>query len=154
MLMVTCSSHSWSLLPLTDRRRQLVRRRRSPPATKSLMLESVRSTQAAPGYCSRKKPRGRGQVALLTETRCLTAAWTLDRCDVRHRFLPVCEVVFVHVQESCGDVTGHPLEDQGLWGHGLCSPAAPEVTLHIALHTHIKPLSVTASSQQRAVLSL
>lgn len=27
----------------------------SPPATKSLMLESVSNTQAAPGYCSRKQ---------------------------------------------------------------------------------------------------
>lgn len=42
----------------------------SPPATKSLMLESVRSTQAAPGYCSRKQPRRKRQILLIRSRSC------------------------------------------------------------------------------------
>lgn len=34
----------------------------SPPATKSLMLESIMNTQAAPGYCSRKQPKSKIQI--------------------------------------------------------------------------------------------
>lgn len=36
-------------------------KRGSPPATKSLMLEFVSSTQAAPGCCCRKRPKGGSQ---------------------------------------------------------------------------------------------
>lgn len=53
--------------------------------------------------------------------------------DGRKMFLPVCEVVFMQVQESRGDVTGHLLENQRFWGHVFCSPAALEVPFHIPL---------------------
>ena len=98
------------------------------------MLESVRSTQAAPGYCSRKQPRRKRQILLIMARYCQD-----DICVcyliTENCFLPVCEVVFVQVQESRGDVTSHPLKNQGLRGHGFCSPAASEVTLHIPLDT-------------------
>lgn len=100
------------------------------------MLESVRSTQAAPGYCSRKQPRRKRQILLIR-----SRYWQGDICVcvwyriAENCFLPVCEVVFVQVHESRGDVTSHPLKNQGLRGHGFCSPAASEVTLHIPLDT-------------------
>lgn len=70
------------------------------------------------------------QVKILTGRHLRVCVWyrIAENC-----FLPVCEVVFVQVHESRGDVTSHPLKNQGLRGHGFCSPAASEVTLHIPL---------------------
>lgn len=106
------------------------------PATKSLMLESISSTRAAPGYCFRKLPRSKFQ----TKTVGVAGLdfWNLDGWVLfafRNQKLPVCKVVFVQMQESWCDVTGHPLEKQWLWGDGLVRPAASEVTLHISLDT-------------------
>ena len=50
--------------------------------------------------------------------------------------VPVSEVVLVHVQQARGDIAGHPLQDQRLRDDGLSGPAAPQVPLHIPLHTH------------------
>ena len=71
----------------------------------------------------------------------------------RNLRLPVCEVVFVQVQESWCNVTGHPLENQRLWGHGLARPAASEVTLHIPLERNQKQLHVTTSDHWGAVFA-
>lgn len=74
-------------------------------------------TQAAPGYCSMKQPR----ILIHRRSRATVCSFPLMWCVFvsRTSWLPVREVVFVHVQESRGDVTGHPLKDQGLRGHGF-----------------------------------
>lgn len=47
--------------------------------------------------------------------------------------LPVDVVVPVQVQDAAGHLTGHSLQGQQVWGHGLGPPAAPQVPLQVTL---------------------
>lgn len=47
--------------------------------------------------------------------------------------LPMDEIVFVEMQKSRCNLTCHPLEHQGVRGHGVSSPATEEVAFQVAL---------------------
>lgn len=111
----------------------------SPPATKSLMLESVRGTQAASGYCYKKRPKDRGwnphfglgqngPENLLTRRACFSS--------------PVNVIMFVEVLKPGGNFTRHLLEDERVRGGWTCCPAATEVSFDITLKS-IKNYSST-----------
>lgn len=51
------------------------------------------------------------------------------------------KVVFVEVQESRGDVTRQPLQEQGVGRLGVALPTAVQVALHVTLRQEGTPCS-------------
>lgn len=106
------------------------RARGFPPATKSLMLESVTRTQSAPGYCCQETPDLEVQrPAGLKITRRIN----MRRKAKGDRSSPVNIIVFVKVHKARSNLARHPLKYQRVRGHRVCCPTATEVSFNVSL---------------------